>query len=49
MIVAVAAQGETTIEGMQRVGRCYEDLEERLRQLGAVVYDAPVTLEQAAD
>ncbi len=49
VIAALAAEGETVLEGMQHIRRGYEDLEDRLRQLGAVVYDAPVTLEQAAD
>ncbi|WP_457637124.1 UDP-N-acetylglucosamine 1-carboxyvinyltransferase [Oceanithermus sp.] len=49
VIAALAAEGETIIEGMQHISRGYENLEERLRSLGATVYGEPVKLEQAAD
>jgi len=34
---------------MQHISRGYEDLEERLRALGANVFSEPVPLQQAAD
>ncbi len=49
VIAALAADGETIIEGMQHVSRGYEDLENRLRSLGANVFSEPVPLQQAAD
>ncbi len=49
VIAALAAEGETTLEGMQHIVRGYENLEERLRQLGAQIYSEPVRLGQAAD
>lgn len=52
VVAAVAAEGETTISGMDFVNRGYENLEARLRQLGAQVtqtaMSAPVEERQLA-
>jgi UDP-N-acetylglucosamine 1-carboxyvinyltransferase len=35
VLAALAAEGKTTIQGLQHLDRGYEKLEEKLRQLGA--------------
>lgn len=48
-IAALAAQGETVIDGMQYVNRGYERLAERLRSVGANAYQPESVLAAAMD
>ena len=49
VIAALAAEGETVIDGMQYVNRGYERLAERLRSIGAHAYQPEPVLAAAMD
>ncbi len=49
VVAALAAGGETRIEGTEHLERGYEDLEAKLRGLGAELGRAELRLEEAAD
>ncbi|MFC4452957.1 UDP-N-acetylglucosamine 1-carboxyvinyltransferase [Deinococcus sonorensis] len=49
VVAALAAEGETVIEGMQYVNRGYERLAERLRSIGAQAYQPEPVLAAAMD
>lgn len=49
VVAALAAEGETIIDGMQYINRGYERFAERLRGLGAQAVQAELTLASAMD
>ncbi|AWN24567.1 UDP-N-acetylglucosamine 1-carboxyvinyltransferase [Deinococcus irradiatisoli] len=49
VVAALAAEGETIIDGMQYINRGYERFAERLRGLGAQAHQAELTLASAMD
>ena len=48
MVAALAAVGETTIEGVEHIERGYEGIVGRLRSIGAEVEDSRLRISSAA-